>query len=195
MTSNSVPFDPGYAKHITSFMYFNEQVKIALRTMKTPQQRSFKYKQFLPQIIDVLKREIGFYYGCLLWASYISCENPSKEITDNSFYGKSKEELEQYDYLQEVNYLLDFFTQYPKDLAYYRVNGTQIEEKYIKTVEIYKEFLIENESFINVKNTSDLKIPTKIKTLSTKELPMLKALIDLTVNDGNFERLFEFEIF
>lgn len=196
MTNNTVLFDPGYAKHISSFLYLNEQVKASLKVLKTPQQRTFRYKQFLPQILEVMKKEVGFYYGCLLWAAYIKYSNElvPKEISGNSFYGRTREELEQYDYLQEVNYLLEFFKQYPKDLSYYRVSGSPIEEKYIKTVEIYKEFLTENESFINVKTTAELKLPDSLKILDSQDLLKLKSIIDLTVKDGDFERLYEFDV-
>lgn len=193
--NNSVPFDPGYAKHISSFMYFNEQVKMALKSLKTPQQRAFKYKQFLPQVFSIMEKEIGFYYGCLLWATYINYETPAKEIADNSFFGKTEEELQEFDYLSEVNYILNFFNQYPKDLNYYKIQGPKIEPKHIKTVEIYKKFLIENKSFINTKTTAELKIPNEIKKLTQLDLEKIKDIITLTTTDGNFERLFEFCLF
>ena len=82
MENNKVVFDPGYSKHISSFMYFNEQAKKMLFALKTPQQKSFKYRQLIPQILEVMKKEIGFYYGCLMWATYIKYyfENGPKEI-------------------------------------------------------------------------------------------------------------------
>ena len=195
MTNNTVPFDPGYSKHVSSFMYFNEQVKTALKSFKVQNQKAFQYRKFLPQLLAVMKQEVGFYYGCLLWATYISYENPPKEISGNSFYGKTKEELEQYAYLEEVKYILDFFKQYPKDLSFYHIQSAVIDEKYIKTVEIYKEFLIINESFINTKTTADLKISPSIKKLEAQDLEKIKSLIYLSTNDGNFERLFDAEIF
>ena len=182
---NSVAFDPGYSKHISSLRYFYEQVKASLKVLKTPQQRAFRYKQFLSKTLDIMKKETGFYYGCLLWASYIKYENADepKVIADNSFYGKTEADL------------LEFFNQYPKDLAFYRINGEQIEGKYIKTVNIYKEFLLLNKSFINTKTTADLIMPESLKPLTEADLKRLKPLIDDTVTDGNFERLYEFEVF
>ena len=87
------------------------------------------------------------------------------------------------------------FEQYPKDLNYYRIQGSEIDKKYIKTVEIYKEFLIINESFINTKTTADLKIPSIIKKLNEQDLEKIKSLIYLSTNDGSFERLFDTELF
>ena len=191
----SVPFDPGYSKYISSFMYFNEQVKAALKSFKVQNQRAFQYRKLLPQILEVMQKEVGFYYGCLLWATYISYENPPKEIENNSFYGKTTDELNEYAYLEEVNYILKFFEQYPKDLSYYHLMGQKIDEKYIKTVEVYKEFLILNESFIKTKTTADLKIPPVIKKFSSADLEKIKVLINATVNDGDFERLFDAELF
>ena len=198
MTNNesfSVPFDPGYSQHVSSFMYFNEQVMAALKSFKVQNQKAFQYRKLLPQLLAVMKQEVGFYYGCLLWAAYISYENPPKEIDGNSFYGKTDQELNKYAYLEEVNYILKFFEQYPKNLVFYHLPASKIDEKYIKTVEVYKEFLILNESFINTKTTADLKIPSLIKGLSAQDLTKIKTLIDISVNDGKFERLFEFELF
>ena len=195
--TTTVPFDPGYSKHVSSFMYFNEQAKRMIFALKTPQQKSFKYRQLLPQILDVMKKEIGFYYGCLLWATYIKYyfENEPKEIEGNSFYGKTEEELQKYAYSSEVNYLLEFFNKYPKDLSYYRVQGEPTEEKYIKTVGIYKDFLEINKSFINTKTSADIILPKEIINPTKEDLEIIKQKIDLTVNDGNFERLFEFKLF
>lgn len=195
MNNNFVPFDPGYSKYVSSFMYFNEQVKGILKSFKVQNQKIFQYRRFLPQILDVMQKEVGFYYGCLLWAAYISYENPPKEISNNSFLGKTPEELKEFDYLEEVNYILNFFEQYPKDLMYYKIQAQSIDSKYIKTVEIYKDFLIINESFIDTKTTADLKLPSEIKNLNEKDILKIKSLIDATINDGDFERLYAFELF
>ena len=194
---NTVLFDPGFSGYVSSFMYFNEDAMKLIKSLKAQQQRAFRFRQLLPQIMDIMKREVGFYYACLLWASFIkySNENDPKEISNNGFYGHTKEELEQFDYLQEVNYLLNFFEQYKKNLNFYKISAPEIDEKYIKTVEIYKEFLIINESFINTKTTADLKLPTNLKPVEKKILPTIESLITQTVQDGNFERLFEIKIF
>lgn len=192
---NSVPFDPGYSKHITSFMYFYEQIKAELKQFKTLQQRAFKYKMYLNKILEILKKEVGFYYGCLLWASYIKNENPPKIISENSFLDQPFEDLEKYDYLMEVKYLLKFFKEYQREMSYYNVkHNSTIDEKYIKIVEIYKKFLEINKSFIATKTTDDLLLPDKIKTLNPNDLIEIKRLIDLTITDGDFERLFEFNL-
>lgn len=189
-------FDPGYSKHISSFVYFNEQANLMIKALKTPQQRSFKFRQLLPQILSVLKKEVGFYQGCLLWAFYIknNFSSSPKEIEGNSFYGRSVEELNKYDYLAEVNYIIDFIEKYPKTLSYYGIKAEEIDKQYKKTAEIYKEFLILNESFINTKTTNDVKIPENFKISAAMDLLKIKAVIDSTVTDGNFERLFEIEL-
>ena len=192
-----VLFDPGYSKHVSSFVYFNEQANLVIKALKTPQQRSFKFRQLLPQILEVLKKEVGFYQGCLLWAIYLKYNFSSspKEIEGNSFYGRTDEELVNSNYLAEINYIIDFIEQYAKTLNYYRIKAESIDNKYKKTAEIYKEFLILNQSFINTKTTKDIKLPSTIKGFGNKDLCQIKLLIDATVTDGNFERLFETEIF
>lgn len=177
-------------------MYFNEEVKKVIKSLKAQQQKSFRYRQLLPQVMDVMKKEIGFYYGCLLWASFIkySNKNNPKEIADNGFYGHTAEELEQFDYLQEVNYLLSYFEQYKKDTALYKIPAQPIDEKYIKTVKLYKDFLVLNESFIKTKTTADLKLPSKLKPLDKNDLNTVGNLISQTVNDGDFERLYNISV-
>lgn len=194
---SEVLFDPGYSKFVSSFMYFNSEVEQILRAAKRPQEKAFKYSQYYPQIFSTMLNEIGFYYGCLLWAAYIKYkykDNP-QIIANNSFYGKTEKDLEGYDYLLEVNYLLKYFEKYPKDLTYYRYAGKPIEEKYKKTVEIYKEFLVLNKSFVNTEKTSDLVLPKEIKQLGKDDFDKVKTLIDKTVADGDFNRLYDFTIF
>ena len=192
-----VLFDPGYSRHVSSFVYFNEQAKLMIKALKTPQQKSFKFRQLLPQILTVLKKEVGFYQGCLLWGAYLknNFSSSPKEIEGNSFLGRTLDEINNSDYLAEINYIIDFIEQYPKTLNYYGIKAKLIDEKYKKTAEIYKEFLIMNQSFINTKTTEDIKLPAQIKEIKGKDLAQLKFLIDATVADGNFERLFETEIF
>ena len=167
-----VLFDPGYSKHVSSFVYFNEQANLVIKALKTPQQKSFKFRQLLPHF-----------------------SSSPKEIEGNSFYGRTDEELVNSNYLAEINYIIDFIEQYAKTLNYYRIKAESIDNKYKKTAEIYKEFLILNQSFINTKTTKDIKLPSTIKGFGNKDLCQIKLLIDATVTDGNFERLFETEIF
>ena len=192
-----VLFDPGYSKHVSSFVYFNEQANLLIKALKTPQQRSFKFRQLLPQILTVLKKEVGFYQGCLLWGTYLknNFSSSPKEIEGNSFYGRTVDELNNSNYLEEINYIIDFIEKYPKTLSYYGIKAEEIDKKYKKTAEIYKEFLIMNQSFINTKTTADVKLPSKTEELKSENLEHIKHLIDATVADGNFERLFEIELF
>ena len=80
-------------------------------------------------------------------------------------------------------------------MSYYKIFAPQIERKITDTAKIYKEFLILNESFINVRKTSDLKLPDGIKSFDNKELKNIKSLIDKTVVDGNFDILFSVKLF
>lgn len=195
--TKEVLFDPGFSRFVNSFMYYNEQVKMMLNKIAIPSKKSFKYRALLPQIIETMQQEIGFYYACLLWATYIKKENENspKEIAGNTFLGKTEEELKDFDYLAEVNYLLNFFEEFPKHLTKLKINYPKINNKYIKTVEIYKKFLNINKSFINTKTTEDINLPEEIKDTDKTTLETIKKLIDKTTRDGNFKRLFEIELF
>ena len=57
-------------------------------------------------------------------------------------------------------------------------------------LQIYREFAVMNEGFVNIKKTSDLKMPSAIKTPNAEELKTIKMTIDTVVETGNFDLLF-----
>ena len=57
-------------------------------------------------------------------------------------------------------------------------------------LQIYREFAVMNEGFVNIKKTSDLKMPSVIKKPSAEELKTIKMTIDTVVETGNFDLLF-----
>ena len=80
------------------------------------------------------------------------------------------------------------------NICVYGASSKSIDEKYIKTVELYKDFLVLNESFIKTKTTADLKLPSKLKPLDKNDLNTVGNLISQTVNDGDFERLYNISV-
>ena len=63
--------------------------------------------------------------------------------------------------------------------------------KYIENIEVYKEFAILNEGFVNTKKNTDLKLPNSLKTPSKEELYTIHTTIQEVVKTGNFDKLFE----
>ena len=57
-------------------------------------------------------------------------------------------------------------------------------------LEVYKEFAMMNQGFVNVKKVSDLKFPDSVKTPSADDLVKIKSTIDEVVKNGDFELLF-----
>ena len=58
-------------------------------------------------------------------------------------------------------------------------------------LEVYKEFAILNEGFVNTKKNTDLKLPNSLKTPSKEELETIHTTIQEVVKTGNFDKLFE----
>ena len=55
----------------------------------------------------------------------------------------------------------------------------------------YREFAVLNEGFVNIKSTSDLKLPDSLKKPSKEELETIKTTIEKVVSTGNCDLLFD----
>ncbi len=187
-----VAFDPGFAPYVTCFSENANAIDEVMASLKTPHQKKFRFQVFSPQIYKLFENIISFYQGCLLWASYISIkfkDNP-KEVLNNFSLGKK---LDDYDFLFEVDFLINYFDKYEKDSKYFLSKSAHLPPDWLKLAKVYKEFLILNENFINTKTTADIKLPAAVKY--DFDLDEVLAAIDKSIADGNLSSLLEIEIF
>ncbi len=165
--NNTVEFDPGIGNFVINFNEYINDIYSNLYFFKTVHQRKAKFKLIYKKIENAINNNISFYEGCMLWAYLIHTRNKDnpKDIRGNVFLNLSKEELENYDYLIQVNFIESFFNSFEKDMLYYLGIKYEIPQEQKEILKLYKEFLTLNNGFINTKTTNDIVLPEKIKKL------------------------------
>lgn len=178
---NSVLFDPGYAQHTTILSIGVEYLYAQINQFKNLGQRKMKFKMTYPQILKMANNNVGFCLGSLLWAVYIKSLGDNIAIEGNPCLGGTYEEAET---VEEVDYSINFFTQIKKDAKYYLGRDYQINPQYLKILELYKEFLTLNFSFVNTKTTGDVKLPSGFKIPDEASLEKIHAKIQEVISTG-----------
>lgn len=165
---DTVKFDPGMGELVVDFNNFVNDVYSQLFNFKTIHQKRARFKLYINKIQTYMKNNISFYFGCLLWALYISKENSKapKDIVGNVFLNLSEEQKEDYDYLIQVNFIENYFDSFERDVLYYTGQKIQIPNEWRIILELYSEFLELNKGFVNTTMTSDIVLPEKIENLS-----------------------------
>lgn len=165
--NNTVDFDPGIGNFVINFNEYINDIYSNLYFLKTIHQKKAKFKLLYKQIENAINNNICFYEGCMLWAYLITAKNKDnpKEIKGNVFLNLTQEEIENYDYLIQVNFLESFFSSFEKDMLYYLGIKYEIPQEQKEILKLYKEFLTLNKGFINTKTTNDIVLPEKIKKL------------------------------
>lgn len=182
-----VPFDPGIAQYAPCFSQDVEYYMSQVLATKAVHQRKFKFQIVQPQIFASFEKIVGFYSGCLLWAYYIkNIDNGAeKEITGNGFFSRDVENSEDFDFLYEIDFLINYFEKYQRDLKFFLGKSVQLDDKWLFVAKTYREFLEINKNFVQTKTTADLKVPDSFSTDLT--LQEIKNLFDVVVNTGKLQ--------
>lgn len=187
-TLETVKFDPGWSKHVLVYSGSVEYIYKDITRFKNQGQRSFKFKTYFPKIMQLLKNNVGFYTGCLLWAVYLKTL-PNSEITGNhclndTFEGTAFDMEADY-----INLSIDNLT---RDYKYYTSKPIEIPSIYKSVMTKYCEFALLNKGFTATKTTDDLLIPEGVKTPSEEDMKEILEGINVAVETGNLEALIEF---
>ena len=191
----TVKFDPGMGEFAENFNEYINDLYSQLLSLGSIAKKRIKFKMSSPKIERMMKNNLGFYNGCLLWAYYIYNENVSspKEISENYFLYLSKEQLENYDYMCQINFMDNYFDSYERDLLYYTGKKFETPEQWRKITEAYSEFLELNKGFSTAKYTSDIKLP---EVLQNKKIDVdIKAAIDNAIEKKDLTLLLSVDIF
>ena len=183
---NGVPFDPGFVQHISAIMPNIQYAYGELNKYKNFGQKRNQFKMIFPKIVDLIDRYVGFYAGCILWAQAVKTLD-NKPITGNYCCGGEYNEDET---LEEVKFLKAYLGYLPKDVKYYMGKDFQINEKDMKILDLYEEFLKVNQGFVKVEKTDDLLLPENLKTLNDTKAVFDK--IEEVIETGNLSELKEF---
>lgn len=185
---NEVLFDPGYAPIVIdsigqigyTYYIFSAIPNLKLKRLNFP--NTFK------KIERLLKINISFYLGCLLWANIIS-NYKDCEITGNKLLGEDAKEEE---YTSEINFLINFLEKdFPRDCKYFMNKQYSPDEKYIKILKTYKEFLIINNGFVSCSNTNQILIPKGCKKFSAEVIETVKEKINSAISKKDTTLLFD----
>ena len=182
--TKGLEFDPGFGPYILAFQGTVNYLYADISRFKNLSQRQMKFRQYYKKFLEMFDNNLGFYVGCLMWAAYIKTQ-PEQEILNNPCLGKEYNEEEN---TAESDFMLNFTELFPKDMKYFL--GQKFEfEPYVKRIsEVYKEFLVINEGFVNTTNNTDIKLP---EGLSTDNAEGFKEIIDSAIKEGNLAKLLE----
>ena len=171
----SFPFDPGFIGHLSAFVPNIQLMYNTLAQYGNFNRKKLQFKMYYPKILALLKNYMSFYLGCLLWAVYIKSFS-NADINGNLCYGGAYSEAET---LEEVDFIKNYLEQLKKDAKYYIGQNFEPDERYIKILNAYGEFLKLNEGFVKVQKTDDIKLPDGLKPV--KNLDEIKKKIDESI--------------
>ena len=184
----TVLFDPGYAQHTTILSISSEYIYSSVNQFKNFGQKKMKFKMLYPQITRMVDNNVGFCLGCLLWAVYIKALGEDIKIEGNPCLGDTynKEEA-----VEEIDFSIVFFDKLKKDAKYYLGIEYVVNPFHIKVLELYREFLTQNCSFVNTKTTSDVILPDGFEIPAEENLEKIHSKIQEVISSGNLLDLVE----
>jgi len=178
-------FDPGFGPQVLAFQGTVNYLYMDINRFKNLSQRKFKFSQYYKKILNVFNNNVGFYIGCLMWASYLKTLDEG-EILSNYCYGKEYNEEEN---ISDTQYMLNFADLFPKDMKYFMGQDYKFDEKITKLIQVYEEFLVLNKGFVNTKTNKDLVIPDKIKDGNAQDY---KEIIDRIIKEKDLSKFIDY---
>ena len=178
-------FDPGFAPYIMAFQGACEYLYADINKFKNFSQKKLKFMQYYKKILDLFYNNIGFYTGCLMWASYI-CAQPKQKILSNHCFGT---EYNEEDNVADTKFLINFAENFPKDMKYYLGKEFSFSDNVMNLLKTYEEFLILNKGFTKSEYNCDILLPKNIKHC---DIESLKKIIDSSIESGNLASMFDF---
>lgn len=183
-TLKGLEFDPGFAPYILAFQGAVEYFYMDINRFKNFSQKKLKFMQYHKKMLQIFDNNLGFYIGCLLWASYIKTQ-PKQEILSNHCFGKSYNEEEN---TLETKFMIQFTELFPRDMKYFLGQNYCFDEKQFELLKVYEEFLIINKGFTESKYNTDILLPESIKTENAESY---KEIIDDVLKTGDLSKFIE----
>lgn len=184
-TLKGLEFDPGFGPYILAFQGSVEYLYNDINRFKNFSQKKMKFMQYHKKILEIFNNNIGFYIGCLMWASYIK-NQPKQKILNNHCLGQEyNEELN----TSDTQFMLQFTEHFPKDVKYFLGQNYTFDGNIIKLLKIYEEFLILNKGFVESEFNTDIKLPASLKTDKAEEY---KSKIEQVLKTEDLSNLLEY---
>lgn len=187
--TDTVKFDPGMGEFVVDFNEFINNLYSQMMSFRTIHQKRARFKLYSSKINRYIKNNLSFYLGCLLWAYYLANENKNnpKQIVGNVFSSLTEEQINDYDYLIQVNFLENYLENYERDVLYYCGQKFQIPEIWKNILSLYTEFLELNKGFTKTKTTEDIRLPEKLQNIKFNF--DIKEKIEEAINKKDLEIL------
>lgn len=186
-SDNEVLFDPGYSASVARVSGNIEYMYSAFQAIPSMKQKKFQFQMLHQKFLKAVDLNVAFYLGCMLWGVYISSQK-DKTIINNPCAGQKFDD----EAFLDIDFLLDFVKiGLNRDFKYYLNKEYPLNPLYIKILETYRDFLEKNDGFVNINNTSDIKLPSSLKTPDSKGLEEIFETIKTAVKEDNLEILFK----
>lgn len=186
--TNEALFDPGFTKSLIPLSLDTKYFYDELNMIKNFNIKKSEFRIALPKLAQLTERHIGFYVGCMLWGAYLKTLG-SEKIIGNPFLGK---EYEEEPALSEINFIFDFVKKLDKDSKYYIGKPYTFDPQKLEILELYKEFIKKNESFVNTDTVDKIILVGKLESMSKEEILEIKKKIQDVIHTGKLEELLEF---
>lgn len=186
--TNKALFDPGFTRDLIPLSLDTKYFYDELNVIKNFNIKKSEFRIALPKLAQLTERHIGFYVGCMLWGAYLKTLG-SEKIINNPFLGKVYEEEPA---LSEINFIFDFVKKLDKDSKYYLGKPYNFDSKKLEILELYKEFIRKNESFVNTDTVDKIELVGKLDTMPKEEILEIEKKIQDVIHTGKLEELLEF---
>ena len=186
--TNKALFDPGFTRDLIPLSLDTKYFYDELNIIKNFNIKKSEFRIALPKLAQLTERHIGFYVGCMLWGAYLKTLG-SEKIINNPFLGKVYEEEPA---LSEINFIFDFVKKLDKDSKYYLGKPYNFNSKKLEILELYKEFIRKNESFVNTDTVDKIVLVGKLEIMPKEEILEIEKKIQDVIHTGKLEELLEF---
>ena len=186
--TNEALFDPGFTKSLIPLSLDTKYFYDELNMIKNFNIKKSEFRIALPKLAQLTERHIGFYVGCMLWGAYLKTLG-SEKIIGNPYLGK---EYEEEPALSEINFIFDFVKKLDKDSKYYIGKPYTFDPKKLEILELYKEIIKKNESFVNTDTVDKIVLVGKLESMSKEEILEIEKKIQDVIHTGKLEELLEF---
>jgi hypothetical protein len=198
-----VQFDPGFSGLASGIPREAALVFDEIAKLKEPHKRKFEFQRFDAQLSEMIKRQAGFYMGCILWGAYLHYryKNCPRAISGNPMLETSEGEGQKtdsgVDYGAETRFVIELIDKLHKGANYYLRTPSKASRDLIPIFEAYSEFTTVNDNFKHLDATDKIKLPqiaAEIGNYSVQYLEELKDRIYEAINVGKPELLLNTEI-
>lgn len=178
-------FDPGFGPFILVFKGTVDYLYMDINRFKNFTQKKLKFMQYHKKFLEILNNNLGFYVGCLMWASYIKTQ-PKQAILNNTCYGQEYSEQEN---IADTQFISQFLELFPKDMKYFMAKDFSFDENLKKLVQVYEEFLVLNKGFVNTGYNTDIELPASVKI---ENVESFHDKINSVISCGDLSKLLDY---